>query len=155
MFQTNTQQCWDTRNGEVSHEGLRSTHHGDRNGDCGNSPFAKSSLVERVIKNRISHISTTKSRARSNQLNKVLKAISTIYQDKDYDYIPDIISSNTKPTQEYLLSGHLIKRRHTSKHYVEQGITDPIIGLDMSSGNSPIDPAMIENTPIFNSNLQD
>ena len=53
------------------------------------------------------------------------------------------------------MSNHSIKQRHTSKHYVKQRITDPIIGLDVSSGNSPIDPAMVENTPIANSNPQD
>ena len=67
----------------------------------------------------------------------------------------DIVSSNTKPTQEYFVFDHLIKRQHTSKHYVEQGIVNPIIGLGVPSGNSPINPEMIKNTPIFNSNPQD
>ena len=130
--------------------GSCSTYRGDRNGDRGNSSFTNSSLVTRVIKNHISHLTITKSRAQSNQLNKVLKGIFTIYQDKNYDYIPDIISSNTKPTQDYFLSDHLIKQRHISKHYVEQGIVDPIIGLNVPSGNSPIDPEMVENTPSSN-----
>ena len=111
--------------------------------------------MERVIKSSISHLTITKNRARSNQLNKVLKAISAIYQDKDYAYIPDIIHSNIKPTQDYFLSEYLIKRQHTPKHYVKQGITNPFIGLDMPSSNSPINPAMVENTLIFNSNPQD
>ena len=69
--------------------------------------------------------------------------------------MPNIISFNTKPSQEYFLSNHLIKRRHTSKHYVKLGFVDPIIGLDVLSGDSPIEPEMVENTPIFNSNPQD
>ena len=111
--------------------------------------------MEIVIKNRISHSTITKSGTRSNQLNKVLEAISAIYQDKDSGYIPSIINSNTEPTQDYFLSNHSIKQRLTSEHYVEQGITNPIIGLDVPSGNNPINPAMVENTPSFNSNPQD
>ena len=155
MFQTNTQQYPDTRNGEPSHGGSRGTHRGDCYGNRGISPVTNSLLVERVIKNRFPYLSITESRAWSNQLNKVLKEISAIYQDKDYDYILDIISSNTKPTQDYFLSNHSIKRRHTSKHYIEQGNANPIIGLDVPTGNSPIDPEMVEHTPIFNSNPQD
>ena len=100
IFQTNTQQCQDTKSGEPSHGGSRSTHRGNRNGDRGNSPFANSSLVGKLTKNRISHLSITKGGAWFTQLNKILEAISTIYQDKQYDYIPDTISFNTKPTQE-------------------------------------------------------
>ena len=111
--------------------------------------------MEKLTKNRISHLTITNIGARSTQLNKVLEAISAIYQDKDYDYILDIICSNTKPTQEYFLSNHSIKRRRTSKYYVEQGIADPIIGLDVTSANSPIGPEMVENTPILNSNPED
>ena len=109
----------------------------------------------KLIKNHISHLSITKGGARSTQLNKVLEAIATICQDKHYDYIPDIISSNTKPTQEYFLSNHLIKRRHTSKHYVKLGLVDLILGLNVSSGIIPIKLEMVENVPIFNSNPQD
>ena len=98
MLQTNTQQYWDTSNGEPSHGSSRDTHHDDGNGIRGNSPFANYSLVERVIKNCISHLTITKSRAQSNQLNKVLEEISAIYQNEDYDYIPDVISSNTEQT---------------------------------------------------------
>ena len=49
----------------------------------------------------------------------------------------------------------MIKRRHTSKQYVKLGLVNPIIGLDDPSDNSPIEPEMVENTPIFNSNPQD
>ena len=111
--------------------------------------------MERITKNRISHLTIVKSGARSTQLNKVLEVISAIYQDKDYGYILDIINSNIEPTQDYFLSDHLIKQQHTSKHYVEEGIADPIIGLDAPSCNSPIDPETVENTPIFNLDFQD
>ena len=74
---------------------------------------------------------------------------------KHYDYIVDIISTNTKPTQEYFLFDHLIKRRRPYKHYVKAGLVDPIIGLDVPSGNSPIESEMVENTPIFKPNLQE
>ena len=112
-------------------------------------------LWKKKIKNCISHLTITKGGARSTQLNKVLGEISPICQDHHYAYIFDIISSNTKPTQEYFLSDHLIKRRHTSEHYVKQRVVDPIIGLDVPSGSSLIDPEMVENTLIFNLNPQD
>ena len=111
--------------------------------------------MEILTKNRISHLSITKDGPQSIQLNKVLKAISAICQYKHYDDIPDIISSNTKPTQEYFFSNHPIKRQHTSEHHVKLGFVNPIIELDVWSSNSPIDLEMVENTPIFNSNPQE
>ena len=101
MFQTTTQQFQDARSGESSYGGSCGTHRGDCNGSRGNSPFANSSLVDKLSKNRIFHLSITKGGARSTQLNKVLEVISAICQDKHHDYIPAIIRSNTKPTQEY------------------------------------------------------
>ena len=80
---------------------------------------------------------------------------SLLCQDKHYDYIPDIISTNTKPTQEYFLSNHPIKRRRSSKHHVKLGFVEPMIGLDVPSSNSPIDSKMVENTPISNPYLQE
>ena len=106
--------------------------------------------MEKLTINLISCLSITKCRPWSIQLNKVLKAISVICQDKHYDYIPDIINSNTKQTQEYFLSDHPIERRHSSEHHVKLGFVNPIIGLDVLSGNSPINPEMVESTPIFN-----
>ena len=35
------------------------------------------------------------------------------------------------------------------------GFVNPIIGLDVPSGNSPIDSEMVENTPIINLNLKE
>ena len=155
MFQTNTKQCRDAKNGEQSLGGSRGTHRGNHNGDCRSSPFANSSLLEKLTNNHISYLTIAKSGARSTQLNKLLEAITAICQDKDYDHISDILSSNTEPTQKYFLSDHWIKRWQTLEHYVEKGIVDPFIGLDLPSGNGPIDPEMVENTPIFNSNPQD
>ena len=155
MFQTNTKQCQDARSGELSYVGSCGTHSGDCNSNCGNSSFANSLLVKKITKNCIFHLSITKSGPQLIQLNKFLEEISTIYQDKHHDYIPDIISSNTKLTQAYFLSNHPIKRWHSSKHHIKLGLVDPIIGLDVSSGNSPIDPEMVENTPIFNLNPQE
>ena len=111
--------------------------------------------MEKLTKNHIFHLSITKGRPRSTHLNKAPNAISTICQDKHYNYIPAIISSNTKPTQKCFLSNYSIKRRHTSKHYIKLGFIDPVIGLDVPSGNSPIDPEMVDNTPIFNLNPKD
>ena len=52
------------------------------------------------------------------------------------------------------MSDHSIKRQHPSKHHVKLGVVNPIIGLDMPSGNSPINSKMIEITPISNINPQ-
>ena len=152
MSQTNTKQCLGARSGELSHGGSRGTHRGDRNGDHGNSIFANSSFVEELTSNCISHLSITKDGPRSNQLKKILEAIPYLCQDKHYDYISDIISTNTEPTQEYFLSDHSIKRQHSSKHHVKPGVVDPIIGLNVPSGNSPINSEMVEYTPISNTN---
>ena len=40
------------------------------------------------------------------------------------------------------------------QNYVKPGFVNPIIGLDVASGNSPIDSEMEENTPIFRLNLK-
>ena len=53
------------------------------------------------------------------------------------------------------MSDHSTKSQHTSEHYVKLGFVDPIIGLDVPSGNSILNPEMVENTLIFNSNPQD
>ena len=148
MSLTNTKQCLGARNGITSHGGSHDTHRGDLNGNRGNSRFANSSSIGEVKDNRISHLSITKDGLRSIQLTKILKVIPFLCQDKHYDYISDIISINTEPTQEYFLSNHSIKRRLPSKHHVKLGVIDPIIGLDVPSGNSPINSEMVENTPI-------
>ena len=132
----------------LSHGGSRGTHCRDRNGNCGNSPFVNSSFVEKITNNCISHLSITKGRPQSNQLKKIIETLPGLCQDKYYGYIPDIISTNTKPTQEYFLSKHPIKRRGSSKYHVKLGFVNPIIGLDVPSGNSPIDSEIVKNTPI-------
>ena len=155
MSQTNTKQYQDVSRGKPRHRGSHGNNCDNRNGNCGNSPFANSSLVEKITNNRISSLSITKDRPRSIQLKKILKAISAICQDEHYDYILDIISTDTKPTQEYFLSNHLIKRKPSFKHHVKVGFVDPIIGLDVPSGNSLIDSEIVENTTNFNSSPQE
>ena len=76
-------------------------------------------------------------------------------QDKYYDYINDIISTNTKPTQDYFLSDHPIRTQRSSKYHVKPGSINLIIGLDILSGISPIDTEMVKNPPSFNPNLQE
>ena len=154
MSLTNTKQCLGARNGKTSHGGSRDTHRGDRNGDRGNSRFANSSSTGEVKDNRISHLSITKDGPRSIQLTKILEAIPYLCQDKHYDYISDIISTNIEPTQEEFLLDLLIKRQRPSKHHVKPGIVDPIIGLDVPSGNVPIKSKMVEMTPIYSTNPQ-
>ena len=155
MSLTNTKQCLGARNGKTIREGSRDTQRGDRNGDCGNSRFANSLSIGEVKDSHISHLSITKDGPRSNQLKKILKVIPYLCQHKHYDYIPDIISTNTEPTQEYFLSDHPIKRRCSSKHHVKLGSVNPIIGIDVPSGTSPINSEMVEIAPIFNPNLQE
>ena len=150
MSQTNTEHCLGAQNGESSHGGSRSTHYGDHNGNRGNNRFANSSFVGELTNNGISHLSITKDRSQSSQLTKILEAILYLCQDKNYDYISDIISINTEPTQEYFVSDHSIKRQHSSKHHVKLGVVDHNIGLDVLSGNSLIDSEKIEDTPISN-----
>ena len=93
MSLTNTEQCLGARNGKTSCEGFPTTQRGDRNGDRGNSRFANSSFVGDTD-NRISHLSITKDGPRSIQLTKILEAIPYLCQDKHYDYISDMISTN-------------------------------------------------------------
>ena len=95
--------------GTSSRKGFRDIQRGDRNGNRGNSRFANSSSTEEAIDNHISQLSITKDGPWSIQLSKILEAIPYLCQDKYYDYIADIISTNTEPTQEYFLSNHLIK----------------------------------------------
>ena len=150
MSQTDTKYCLSARNDKSSHGGSRGTHRGDRNGNRGNSRFANSLLVGELTNNRISHLSITKDRPQSNQLSKILGAIKYLCQDKHYDYISDIISANTGPTQEYFLSDHSIKRQRLSKHHAKIGVIDHIIWLEMTPGNSPINSETAEDTPISN-----
>ena len=138
MSLTNTEQCMGAGNGIPSRKVSRNTQRGDRNGDCGNSRFANSSSTGEVKDNRISHLSITKDGPRSIQLTKILKALPLFCQDNHYAYISDIISTNIEPTQEEFLLYLLIKRQRPSKHHVKPGIIDPIIGLDVPSGNIPI-----------------
>ena len=98
MSLTNTKQCLGARNGKTSHGGFRGTNCGDCNDNCGNSSFANYSFVKKIANNRISNLSITKGRPQSNQLKKILKALPDLCQDKHYDYIPDIISTNTDLT---------------------------------------------------------
>ena len=151
MFQTNTEQCLGARNGKLSHGGSRNTHGGDRYGDCGNNRFANSSSTGEVKDNRISHLLITKDRPRSDQLTKILRAIPYLCQDKHYDYISNIVSTNTEPTQEYFLSDYSIKRRRSSKHHTKLGVINHFTGLNVPSGNSSINSDMVENIPISNS----
>ena len=153
MSQTNTKLCQDTRRGRPSHGGYCSTCRGNCNGDCGNSTFADSLFVWKLENNCISNCSITKSGPRLNQLKKILEALDSLCQDKHYGYIPYIICTNTKPTKEYFLSNHPIKRCGSLKHHVKLGFIDPIIGLDVISGTSPIDSEMVKITPIFNRNI--
>ena len=154
MSQTNTKQCLGARNGESGHVGSRNTHCGNRNGDHGNSRFANSSSAGGTIDNHISQLSITKDGLRSIQLTKILEAIPCLCQHHHYDYISDIISTNIEPTQEEFLLDHLIKRRPPSKHHVKPGVVDLIIGLNVPSGNVPINSDMVEVTPISNTNPQ-
>ena len=154
MSLTNTKQCLGAGNGTSSCKGSRNTQRGDCNGDCGNSRFANSSSVGETIDNRISQLSITKNGPQSIQLSKILEAIPFLCQYYHYDYISDIISTNIEPAQEKILSDLSIKRQRPPKHYVKPGIINPIIGLDVPSGNVPIKSEMVEITPISNTNPQ-
>ena len=131
MSQTNTGQYQSAKIGVPSHGGSCGTHRGNRNGSCGNSRFTNSSFVQKLTKNCIFHISITKGGPQSIQPKKILKALPDLCQDRHYDYIPDIVSTNTKLTQEYVLSNHPIKRWCLFRHYVKLGIVNPIIVLDV------------------------
>ena len=156
MSLTNTEQCMGAGNlnGTTSQKGSHDTKRGDHNGDRGNSRFASSSSAGEAIDNRISQLSITKDGPRSIQLTKILEAIPFLCQYHHYDYISDIISTNIEPTQEEFLLDLSIKRQRPSKHHVMPGIIDPIIGLDVPSGNVPIKSKMVEITPIPSTNPQ-
>ena len=85
----------------------------------------------------------------------ILDALLNLCQDKQYEYISDIISTNTKPTQASFFSTHPVRTQPSSTHHVNPGSINPIIGLDVPSGTSPIDTEIVENLPIFNPNLQE
>ena len=150
---TNTEQYMGAGNGTLSRKGSCNTQRGDRNGNYGNNRFADSSSTGEVKDNRISQLSITK-KWTSIQLTKILEAIPLICQDHHYDYIYDIISTNIEPRQEEFLSDLLIKRQCPPKHHVKPGIVDPVIGLDVPSGNVPIKSKMVEMTLISNTNPQ-
>ena len=154
MSLTNTEECMGARNGTSSRGGSRDTQWGDCNGDRGNSRFANSLSTGEVKDNRISHLSITKDGPGSIQLTKILEALPSFCQDNHYVYISDIISTNIEPTQEEFSLDHLMKRRPPSKHHVKPGVVDPIIGLNVPSGNVPIYSDMVEVTPISNTNPQ-
>ena len=154
MSLTNTEQCMGAGNSTSSRKGSRNTQRSDRNGNRGNSRFANSSSAGEAKDNRISQLSITKDGPRSIQLTKILESIPLICQYHHYDYISDIISTNIEPTQEEFLSDLSIKRQSLPKHHVKLGIVDPIIGLDLPSGNVLIKFEMVEMTPISNTNPQ-
>ena len=154
MSLTNTEKCLGARNDISSHEGSRDTRCGDCNGNRGNSRFTNSSSIGEIKDNRISHLSITNDGPGYIQLTKILKAILYLFQGKYYDYISDIISTNTEPTKEYFLSNHLIKKRRLSKHHGKLGVANHFIGLDVPSSNSPTNSDMVEITPISNLYLQ-
>ena len=154
MSLTNTKQCMRAKNGMSNREGSCDTRRGNRNGDRGNSRFTNSSLTGEVKVNRISHLSITKDGSQSIQLTKILKALLFLCQDNHYDYISNIISTNIEPKQAEFLSDHSIKRRRQSNHHVKPGVVEPIIGLNVTSGNIPINSEMVEVTPISNMNPQ-
>ena len=52
------------------------------------------------------------------------------------------------------MSDPSIKRGHLSKHHVKLGVVNPIIGLDVPSGNSTINSKMVEMAPISNTKPQ-
>ena len=150
MSLTNTEQCLGARYGISSHGGSRDTHYGDRNGDCGNSRFAISTSTGKVKDNRIFRLSITKDGPWSIQLPNILKAIPYPCQDKYYNYVADIISTNAEPTEEYFLFDHSIKKRGPFKHHGKPEVADHFIGLDVPSGNSPTNSDMVEITSISN-----
>ena len=154
MSLTNPEQCMGARNGTSSRKGFRNTQCGNRNDNRRNSRFANSSSTGEVKNNCISLLSITKDKPRSIQLTKILGVVPFLCQDNHYDYISDIISTNIEPTKEEFSSNHSIKRRRPSKHHVKSGVVNPIIGLDVPSGNIPINSKMVEATPISNTNPQ-
>ena len=152
MSLTNTKQCMGVGNGTSSRKGSRDTQRGDRNGDRGISRFANSSSAREAIDNHISQLSITKDGPRSIQLTKILEVIPLFCQYHHYDYISDIISTNIEPTQEKFLSDLSTKRQRPPKHHVKPGIIDPIIGLDVPSGNVLTKSETVDITPISNTN---
>mmetsp|Transcript_35711 Transcript_35711/g.38696 ORF Transcript_35711/g.38696 Transcript_35711/m.38696 type:complete len:214 (+) Transcript_35711:177-818(+) len=141
-------------NGTPSQKDSCDTQRGDRNGDRRNSRFANSSSAGEAIDNCISQLSITKDGPRSIQLTKILEAIPSLCQHHHHVYISNTISTNIEPTQEEFLIDLSIKRQRPSKHHVKPGIIDPIIGLDVPSGNVPIKSKMVEITPIPSTNPQ-
>ena len=87
-------------------------------------------------------------RHQSTQLKKIIDELLGLCQDNNYKYIDNFISTNTKRTQTYFLLAYTVRTQRSSMHHVNLGSVDPIIGLDVLSGASPIDIEMVENPPI-------
>ena len=112
----NTNQYQDAGRGGQSQGGSCGRCRGDHNGDHGNNTVNNYSFERKLKDGYLSNLTITKSGPRSNQLKKILDALPDLCQDKHYDYINDIISTNTEPTQDYFSSDHLIKTQPSSKH---------------------------------------
>ena len=162
MSQTNTNiedgninQYQDAGRGGQNQGGSCGRCRGDYNGDCGNNSFANYSFEGKLKDSFLSNLTITKSGHWLTQLKKILDVLPGHCQDNNYKYINGIIITNTEPTQAHFLFVYLVRTQGSSTHHVNPGSVDPIIGLDVPSGASPIDTEMVENPPIFNPNLQE
>ena len=81
-----------------------------------------------------SKLTITKSGHRATQIKKILHALPGFFKDKNYKYIDDIISTNTKPTQVYFLLVYPVRTQRSSMHHVNLGSVNSFIGLDVPSG---------------------
>ena len=84
----------------------------------------------------LSKLLITKSGHRATQYKNILDALSSFYNDKNYKYIDDIISTNTELTEAYFLPAYPVRIQQSSAHYMSLRSVDPIVGIDVPSGAS-------------------
>ena len=96
-----------------------------------------------------------KHKNRATEFKKIMIALPGLFEDKNYKYIDDIISTNTKSSQAYSLLVCKLEKKLSSTHHVNLESVDPIKGLDVPSGVNPFGIKTVKNPTIFNPNFHE
>ena len=113
----NTKQCQDTRRDRGNQGGSCGRCRGNCKDNCGNSSITNYSFEGELKDGCLSNLTITKSRHQSTQLKKILDALLSLCQDKNYKHFHDIISANTKSTQAYFLLAYPVRPQQSSIHH--------------------------------------
>ena len=86
------------------------------------------------------------------QYKKIVYALPVYCTDKGYQYIEDIICTNTEPLQATFLPLYPIASQWSSTYHVEIKTVNPLAIPDRNGARTPIT-QMVEKTHIFNLDL--